>query len=113
MSKRPMSKRRRQGPQGQQQGSAFYSLASKPDNNATDPPPAAIMHKRRLCFQWLGGGIVNAPDGANKAGARPNPALAQPFGSGRVDRAGAVTSAAVGWAKARLRAVPTIFAPGA
>jgi hypothetical protein len=42
------------------------------------------MHKRRLCFQWLGGGIVNAPDGANKAATRPNPALAQPFGSGRV-----------------------------
>jgi len=45
------------------------------------------MHKRRLCFQWLGGGIVNAPNGANKAGAGPNPALAQPFGSGRVIRA--------------------------
>jgi len=45
------------------------------------------MHNRRLCFQWLGGGIVNAPDGANKATARPNPALAQPFGSGRVNRA--------------------------
>jgi hypothetical protein len=42
------------------------------------------MHKRRLCFQWLGGGIVNGPNGANKAGAGPNPALAQPFGSGRV-----------------------------
>jgi hypothetical protein len=45
------------------------------------------MHKGRLCFQWLGGGIVNAPSGANKAGTGPNPALAQPFGSGRVNRA--------------------------
>jgi hypothetical protein len=42
------------------------------------------MHKRRLCFQWLGGGIVNAPNGAKMADAGPNPALAQPFGSGRV-----------------------------
>jgi hypothetical protein len=39
------------------------------------------MHKRRLCFQWLRKTSVNAPDGANKAAARPNPALAQPFGS--------------------------------
>jgi hypothetical protein len=42
------------------------------------------MHKRRLCFQWLRKASVNAPDGANKADAGPNPALAQPFGSGRV-----------------------------
>jgi hypothetical protein len=42
------------------------------------------MHTRRHCFQWLGAGIVNAPDGVNKARARPNPALTQPFGSGRV-----------------------------
>jgi hypothetical protein len=42
------------------------------------------MHKRRLCFQWLREASVNAPGGANKAGAGPNPALAQPFGSGRV-----------------------------
>jgi hypothetical protein len=42
------------------------------------------MHKRRLCFQWLCKASVNAPDGANKAGAGPNPALAQPFGSDRV-----------------------------
>jgi hypothetical protein len=33
------------------------------------------MHKRRLCFQWLRQTNVNAPDGANKAAARPNPAL--------------------------------------
>jgi hypothetical protein len=45
------------------------------------------MHKRRLCFQWLGGGIVNAPNGTNKAIAGPNPAAAQPFGSGCVNRA--------------------------
>jgi hypothetical protein len=45
------------------------------------------MHKRRLCFQWLREASVNAPDGANKADPRPNPALAQPFGSGRVVRA--------------------------
>jgi hypothetical protein len=45
------------------------------------------MHKRRVCFQWFGGGIVNAANGANKAGAGPNPVLAQPFGSGRVNRA--------------------------
>jgi hypothetical protein len=42
------------------------------------------MHKRRLCFQWLHEASVNAPDGANKAAARPNPAFAQPFGSDRV-----------------------------
>jgi hypothetical protein len=28
------------------------------------------MHKRRLCFQWLRGGIVNVGNGANMAGAR-------------------------------------------
>jgi hypothetical protein len=44
------------------------------------------MHKRRVCFQWLREASVNAPDGAKKAAARPNPALAQPFGSGRVVR---------------------------
>src|SRR3954462_4013684 len=58
-------------------------LASRPDNQ-TDPSPGSIMHNRRLGFQWLGSGIVNAPNGANKAGARPNPALKQPFGRGRV-----------------------------
>jgi hypothetical protein len=39
------------------------------------------MHKARLCFQWLGGRIVNAPSGANKARARLNLALTQLFGS--------------------------------
>src|ERR1700731_1834572 len=53
----------------------------------TDPSPALIMHKRPLCFQWLRRCIVNAPNGANKADARPNPARAQPFGSGDVNRA--------------------------
>jgi len=42
------------------------------------------MHKARLGFQWLGGGIVNGRNGANMAGARLNPALAQPFGNGRI-----------------------------
>jgi hypothetical protein len=42
------------------------------------------MHERRLCFQWLRKASVNAPNGAKMADARPNPALAQPFGSGRV-----------------------------
>src|SRR4030081_1280370 len=36
----------------------------------TVPPPAPIMHKRPLCFQWLRGCIVNAGNGANKAGTR-------------------------------------------
>jgi hypothetical protein len=45
------------------------------------------MHKRRLCFQWLRAANVNAPNGAKKADARPNPALTQPFGSDRVNRA--------------------------
>jgi hypothetical protein len=44
------------------------------------------MHKRRLCFQWLRQAIVNAGSGAKMAGAGPKPALAQPFGSGRVVR---------------------------
>ena len=44
------------------------------------------MHKARLCFQWLGGRIVNAAFGAKKARARLNLALAQLFGSGGVTR---------------------------
>src|SRR4051812_49243779 len=93
-------------------------LASRPDNQ-TDPSPACIMHNGRLCFQWLGSGIVNAPNGAKKAGARPKPALEQPFCSNRgvgraVPAAGeihhededidaAYAPRLVGWAKARLR----------
>jgi hypothetical protein len=37
------------------------------------------MHKERLCFQWLRGGIVNAGNGANMARARLNPAAPATF----------------------------------